>query len=134
VNLGTLICYEALFPHLVRDLVRRGADLLVNISNDSWLDSGDGAAPRQHLSMVVFRAIETRRYVVRASASGVSGFITPLGELYSLVPSDRAGAAVASVVPLHGSTAYVRWGDAWILLGGLCTAAVLARRREAIAS
>ena len=130
LRLGTVICYEALFPQLVRDLVRRGAEVLVNISNDSWMDAGDGGAPAQHFSMVVFRAIETRRYVVRASASGVSGFVSPYGALFSLLPHATAGAAVGKVAPLHEITPYVRWGDRWILLGGLVAGATfLARRR-----
>jgi len=123
MRLGTVICYEALFPRLVRHLVRQGAELLVNISNDSWLDGGDGAAPRQHFSMVIFRAIETRRYLVRASASGVSGFVGPYGDPYALVPSHTAGTAVAAVVPLHGLTPYVRWGDSWIAVAGVVLAA-----------
>ena len=127
MRLGTVICYEALFPRLVRQLVRQGAELLVNISNDSWLDGGDGAAPRQHFSMVIFRAIETRRYLVRASASGVSGFVGPYGDPFALVPSNTAGTAVASVVPLHGTTPYVRWGDSWIAVAGLLLAATFLR-------
>jgi len=134
LRLGTMICYEAVFPNLARDLVRRGADLLVNISNDSWLDRGDGAAPLQHFSMTVFRAIETRRYLVRASASGVSGFVSPFGEPYALVPTDTPGTRVASVLPMHEMTAYTRWGDAWIPVAGLIIAPVLLpRRREGLA-
>lgn len=115
-HIGTLICYEVLFPQLVADLVRRGADLLINISNDSWLDRGDGAAPRQHFSMAVFRTIETRRYLVRASASGVSGFVSPYGRMYGLVPSDTRGSSLDQVVLRHEQTPYVRWGDSWILM------------------
>jgi apolipoprotein N-acyltransferase len=133
LRIGTVICYEALFPHLVRDLVQKGADLLVNISNDAWLDRGDGAAPRQHISMVAFRAIETRRYLVRASASGVSGFFSPYGRPYSVVPSETAGAAVSSVTLLDGMTPYVRWGDRWFSVASLLAAAALARTRWKLA-
>ena len=132
LRVGTVICYEVLFPHLVRDLVRNGAELLVNLSNDSWLDRGDGVAPRQHFSMSVFRAVETRRYLVRASASGVSGFISPTGHIYSELASDTAGSAVAPVQLRQGKTAYVRWGDAWVMLAtGLALGAVIVRRRLA---
>src|SRR5262249_26197371 len=102
LRLGTVICYEALFPHLVRDLVRRGAELLVNISNDSWMDAGDGGAPQQHFSMVIFRAVETRRYVVRASASGVSGFISPFGAPFSTLARGTSGTPPATVAPPPG--------------------------------
>jgi len=131
-HLGTLICYEVLFPSLVRDLVRRGADVLVNLSNDSWLDRGDGAAPRQHFSMAIFRAIETRRYLIRAAASGTSGFVTPYGEPYGLVPPDTAGSAVARVEARTELTPYVRWGESWIAAAGglVALTAFLGRRRE----
>ncbi|GIW41498.1 MAG: apolipoprotein N-acyltransferase [Candidatus Binatia bacterium] len=116
VLLGVSICYEILFPHLVRDSVRQGAELLVNISNDSWMDSGDGGASRQHFSMAVFRAVETRRYLVRASSGGISGFVTPYGEIRSLLRPDGPGVAVGKVEPRRDLTVYVRWGDAWLLL------------------
>lgn len=133
LSLGTMICYEALFPHLVRELVRAGADVLVNISNDAWLDPGDGSASRQHFSHVVFRAIENRRYMVRASDSGVSGFVAPSGAIYSVVADGTEGAAVGRVVPLHGTTAYGRFGDAWIALGGVAVALVVRRRAPGVA-
>jgi apolipoprotein N-acyltransferase len=133
MSLGTMICYEALFPHLVRELVRGGADVLVNISNDAWLDPGDGSASRQHFSHVVFRAIENRRYMVRASDRGVCGFAAPSGAIYSVVADGTEGAAVGQVVPLHGTTPYGRFGDAWIALGGLAVAAIVRRRGERVA-
>ncbi len=128
VSIGTVICYEVLFPSLVRELVRNGAELLVNLSNDSWLDAGDGAAPRQHFSMAIFRAVETRRALVRAAASGVSGFVTPLGERYSLLPSGTSGTVVAPVTLRSGQSFYVRWGDCWMLLGSMLAVAEVARR------
>jgi len=112
--LGVVICYEILFPRLVNELVRRGAEVLVNLSNDSWLDDGDGAAPRQHFSMAVFRAVETRRFLVRAAASGLSGFVAPTGEIYATVAVGAAATSVARVVPRHGQTPYVRFGDVWV--------------------
>ena len=118
MRVGTLICYEVLFPGLVRDLVRKGADVLVNISNDAWLDAGDGAARRQHFSMAVFRAIETRRFLVRAAATGVSGFIGPAGDLYATLPGDTQGASVGRVRAERGLTPYVRWGDTWVAISG----------------
>jgi len=129
-SLGTVICYEVLFPHLVRELVRNGAELLVNVSNDSWLDRGDGVAPRQQFSMAVFRAIETRRALVRAASSGVSGFITPFGAVQALVPAGEAGTAVAPVTLRSGLTPYVRWGDAWAVVGSVLAAAQVLRRRR----
>lgn len=129
-NLGTLICYEVLFPALARSLVRNGADVLINLSNDSWLDRGDGAAPRQHFSMAGFRAVETRRYLVRAASSGVSGFINPYGRPYATLPVDAAGATVATIELQDSLTPYVRYGDAWLGIGAIGAALTLRRRRD----
>lgn len=117
-RLGTMICYEVLFPRLVNDLVRRGAQVLVNVTNDSWLDAGDGAALEQHFSMAVFRAIETRRDLIRVAGSGASGFIDAFGRIGATVPRNTAGALVGRVRLREGLTPYVRWGDGWILLFG----------------
>jgi apolipoprotein N-acyltransferase len=128
-RLGTMICYEVLFPDLVRDLVRRGAQVLVNVSNDSWLDAGSGAALEQHFSMTVFRAIETRRDLVRAAGSGASGFVDPFGRIVATVPRNTAGAVVGHVRLRDELTPYVRWGDAWIFLFGAVVALDVFRRR-----
>lgn len=79
VALAPFICFEAVFPEHVRALVARGATLLVNLSDDSWF--GRSAEPEQHLAQTVFRAIESRRDLVRATGSGISAFIAATGEL-----------------------------------------------------
>ncbi|MBI3326717.1 MAG: apolipoprotein N-acyltransferase, partial [Nitrospinae bacterium] len=76
---SVLICFEMIFPELVRQFVRHGAQFLVNITNDAWF--GRSPASYQHLSMVVFRAIETRLPVVRAANTGISAVIDPTGRL-----------------------------------------------------
>lgn len=78
-HLGVLVCYEVIFPELARDYVRRGSDLLVNITNDAWF--GQSSAPWQHLAMVRFRAIENRVWIVRAANTGVSAIIAPSGQV-----------------------------------------------------
>ncbi len=117
MSVGAVICYEIIFPSLVRELVRDGARLLVNLSNDSWMDVGDGVAPRQHASMAVFRAVETRRYLVRASAGGYSGFVDPYGRLYATLPNRTADYSLARVGFRDEITPYVRWGDRWATAG-----------------
>lgn len=131
-RIGAVICYEVLFPHLVRNQVRNGADILVNLSNDSWLDTGTGVAPRQHFSMAIFRAIETRRYLVRAASNGMSGFVSPYGTVYATIPRDTAGVSVAAVEARNTMTPYTRWGDLWILGAAIAPAAGLARRRRGV--
>jgi len=114
--LGVLICFEVLFPDLVRATVRDGANLLVNVSNDSWMDAGDGAAARQHFAMAVLRAVEMRRALVRASAGGTSGFVTARGEVHDVVPWGGSGTSVGAVGLHAGLTPYARFGELWMLL------------------
>jgi len=80
---GVLICFEDVFPELARQFVNKGADFLVNITNDAWF--GKTAEAYQHLAASVFRAVENRVYLVRSANTGVSGFIDPQGRAVSLV-------------------------------------------------
>jgi len=83
-KLGVLICYEAIFPEIARQTVSAGAQLLVNITNDSWY--GFSSAPYQHLAISRMRAIETGRWMVRAANTGVSAVIDPLGRVVARIP------------------------------------------------
>ena len=121
--LGVLICYEILHPRLARDLVRDGARLLVNISNDAWADPSGVAAGVQTFSMAIFRAVETRRWVVRAATTGISGAIAPSGAVGPVLGTGERGVLPVRVAPLDGLTPYVRLGDAF---AWSCTLAALA--------
>ena len=79
VAVGVFISFESTFPSHVRSIASRGARVLINLSDDTWF--GDGAEPEQHLAHVVFRAIENRRDVVRATGGGVSALIASTGEV-----------------------------------------------------
>lgn len=129
LEIGTLICFEILFPSLVRETVRQGANVLVNLSNDSWMDAGDGAAPRQHFAMAVLRSIEMRRALVRASSGGVSGFVGPTGDLGEIVPWGKSDTATDRVPLRREKTIYARFGDTWIWLLTLAVAIPLWRGR-----
>lgn len=133
-SLGVLVCFEVLFPQLVAATVADGANLLVNVSNDGWLDAGDGAAPRQHLAGAVLRAVETRRALVRASAGGVSGFVDATGGVHDVVPWGEVGPSVGDVALHRVTTPYVRFGDAWIAASGALLALVVLRGRRGSAS
>ena len=126
VRFGTLICYEAIYPHLARELVRKGARLLVNISNDSWFQAGAG--PEQHYQIARFRAVENRVSLVRVTNSGVSGVIDPFGREILRLPEH---AAVARSVPVPISSEgsfYTRHGDVFALLCiGVSAVALMAR-------
>ena len=133
-RLGALICYEAIFPELTRDLVNAGAEVLVNISNDGWLDRAGLGASAQHLSIAVFRAVESRRFLARASSSGISGFVDPLGREFSLLGVDQRGVTVGEIEPRTGLTFYTRFGDvfafACVILGVVVLVPAARRRRR----
>lgn len=82
INFGPQICYESLFPELARSLSRQGAQILINVSNDSWYDSW--FQPNQHLYTSFSRAIETRLPMIRATTTGISGAILADGSVLKL--------------------------------------------------
>jgi len=108
-KLGPLICYELIFASLSRVAVQNGAELLINITNDAWY--GKTSAPYQHFSMAVFRTIETRRALVRAANTGISGFIDPLGKVVSETPLFRDTVIGEKIPFMSGQTLYVQYGD-----------------------
>ncbi|HEV2297069.1 MAG TPA: apolipoprotein N-acyltransferase [Candidatus Acidoferrales bacterium] len=108
------ICYEAIFPDLVRRFVARGAGLLINISNDGWF--GHEAAPAQHLMMARVRAVENRRWLLRCTNTGFTVDVDPYGRtVASLAPYIR-GELDAPYAFRTDLTPYSRWGDwlAWL--------------------
>ncbi|CEK15311.1 apolipoprotein N-acyltransferase [Chthonomonas calidirosea] len=122
LTIGPFICYESMYPARVRSFTRRGASLLVTISNDSWFLSR--AAMQQHLAAVVLRAIENRRQVVRSTTTGITCMIDAEGHLLARLPINQEGFLVHPMRLLHGQTPYVRFGDWFVglcalLLGGL---------------
>jgi apolipoprotein N-acyltransferase len=107
-RIGVLICFESIFPGISRRQAKDGANLLVNITNDAWF--GKSSAPWQHLAMGVFRAVETRKTLVRAANTGISAFIDPLGRIQGASPLFAEYARSQPVALLDGLTCYVRWG------------------------
>jgi len=108
-RVGASVCYEAIFPPVLRDGVAAGAGILVNVTNDSWF--GDTVAPWQHLAMARMRCVEFRRPMVRAANSGVSAFIDSRGEVVASLGLFRRGVATAEVRPGSGSTPYEKSGE-----------------------
>jgi apolipoprotein N-acyltransferase len=107
---AVLICFEVIFPDLVRHFVRQGAQFLVNITNDAWF--GYSPASYQHLSMVVFRAVENRLPIVRAANTGISAVIEPTGELVEQTNLFERTWIKGRIIPAAGlTTFYTRWGD-----------------------
>ena len=128
-RLGVSICHEILFSDVINSSVEHGADVLVNVSNDGWLDGGSGVASRQHFAMAVFRAVETRRYLVRAATTGVSGVVDPYGRIIDSLPPNTSGVVTTSVAGRTGLTPYVRFGDAFAFSCIAAAAAALLSRR-----
>jgi apolipoprotein N-acyltransferase len=104
-----LICFEAIFPDLARDDVRRGARWLVNITNDAWF--GNSAALYQHAAMAVFRAVENRVTLARCANTGLTFVADPWGRRHSVLPVFETGVAVAAVSPPGPRTWFTRLGD-----------------------
>ncbi len=94
-KLAPLICYEDTVPSLSGDAVRAGATLLASLSNDAWF--GDSAAPDQHELIAAFRAIETRRTLLRSTNTGTTGIIDPVGNSLGRLPPFSEGLLSASV-------------------------------------
>ncbi|MCX5811566.1 MAG: apolipoprotein N-acyltransferase [Proteobacteria bacterium] len=122
-KIGILICYEGTFPHITNDTVKRGGQVLVNITNDAWF--GKTSAPYQHLAFYVFRAIETDRYVLRAANTGISAIIDPRGRIRQKTGIFTEDAIQGNFSLRNGQTFYVRYGDyfvlmAFLLLASLC--------------
>ncbi len=106
-RLGMAICYEVIFPEALAEKVRSGASLLVNISNDAWY--GDSSAPRQLFRAARFRAAETRRVMLRAALTGISGVIGRRGEVLAHIELGRRGVIAERVAGAGELTPYVRF-------------------------
>jgi len=121
---GVFICYEAIFPDHVRQFVRNGATLLINVSNDGWF--GRSAAGAQHLAQARVRAVENRRWLLRDTNNGFTASIDPYGREVASMPTDVRGELDAPYAFRSDWTLYTRWGDwiAWlsILMSALCVA------------
>lgn len=112
VRFSTPICFEDTFGYLSRGFVRRGAEVIVNLTNDLWSYSEPSAM--QHMGMAVFRAVENRRSVVRSTNGGMTAIIDPNGRLLDLYPPFVEGYLVGDVPVYTGrDTLYTAWGD-WL--------------------
>jgi apolipoprotein N-acyltransferase len=118
---GVSICFEVIFPDLVRRFRTQGANFLVNMTNDAWF--GSTGAPYQHLSMAVARAVENGCYLVRAANTGISAIISAQGRIIRSSSLFREDQFAAIIQGANGSTFYTRHGD---LLAPCCLLAVLA--------
>lgn len=120
-KIGALVCFDTIYESLARSSVAAGAELIAIGTNDSWFF--DSAAVHMHNRQAILRAIENRRYVLRAANTGVSSIISPTGEELAHIDPLVEGYAVAEVSFVSSRTLYSYIGDSFVLL---CQAAVLA--------
>ena len=111
-KIATMICFESVFPDLSREFVRKGANMLVYIVNDGWYESAP--EPQQHANRAIYRAIETRRPVVRCANTGISMVIDELGNIQHQIGLNKKGTISAEIYPTSKITFYVKYGDIFI--------------------
>lgn len=111
VHFSTPICYEDVFGYLIADFVRNGADVIVNMTNDSW--SGAVPAEMQHLAMGIFRSVENRKSTVRGTNSGMTCVILPTGRIVDPMEPFTKGWHIYDVPVYDGNkpTFYSKYDD-----------------------
>jgi apolipoprotein N-acyltransferase len=123
-RVGTFICYESVFADGVRRFVANGAEVLVNISNDSWY--GPTAARYQHLLIARMRAMENSRWLLRATNDGITTIVNPAGQLVGALPSYEQAMLDGRFSYLSGLTWFARFGQWFWYLSIAVTAVFLA--------
>ncbi|RZB36153.1 MAG: apolipoprotein N-acyltransferase [Desulfobacteraceae bacterium Eth-SRB2] len=127
-HFGVTICWENIFPNLVRKVVKRGAQFIVNITNEAWF--GKTSVPYQFVAMSVFRAVENRVSVVRCANTGVSCFINPDGRIIGKVQQDNKDTFVKGYltkeIPLSKEkTFYTIYGDVFVYMSMIITILII---------
>ncbi|MCO4786652.1 MAG: apolipoprotein N-acyltransferase [Marinomonas atlantica] len=108
LSISPFICYEVVYPDLVRSMVR-DSDILLTISNDGWF--GDSIGPLQHLQIAQFRAKESGRYMIRATNTGVSAIINEQGQITSQLPQFVRATLTSEIYTVSGNTPYIMHGN-----------------------
>jgi apolipoprotein N-acyltransferase len=131
-RVSVAICYEVIYPSLVRRFVSAGSELLTTITNDAWF--GDTSAPAQHFEQATMRAVEEGRYLVRAANTGISGIVDPYGRVLSQTPIFRPAVVVGQARMLTTTTFYARHGDMVTPISAVASIALLLwpRRRHPV--
>ncbi|RLD09199.1 MAG: apolipoprotein N-acyltransferase, partial [Chlamydiae bacterium] len=117
---GPLICFEDVFGYVAREMSRAGADILVNLTNDGWFHNSP--EPYQHAALAAFRAIETRRPLIRSTNSGITTYINRFGKIKALLKENGKSVDVSGImcarIPVYNrkNTLYTKFGD-WFLIG-----------------
>src|SRR5690606_10673425 len=125
-RIGPIICYEDILPPFSRKFAEKGANLIINITNDAWI--GRTIAPYQHRFGSIPRSIETRKYLLRSTNTGISAIIDPVGRVVAETPTFERMNLEGEVSLMNGAnTLYTRIGDVfpfaclvfWAVFGGI---------------
>lgn len=114
VNPAPLVCYESAYSRLVTPQIEKGADIITVVTNDSWFGMTQG--PAQHLATDVFRAVESRRSVVRAAQTGISACIDPKGRVTDSLPLGKKGYMDCNLELLTVKTVFTSAGYGWLVV------------------
>lgn len=133
-RLGVSVCYEIAFGNEILDAMPEAA-LLVTVSNDAWF--GTSIGPHQHMQIARTRALETGRYLLRATNTGITAIVAPDGVIEERVPQFEVQVLTGEVLPMKGLTPYARSGDLAVvalvvlmLVGGFALGRRLPARNE----
>ncbi|MFC3681135.1 apolipoprotein N-acyltransferase [Bacterioplanoides pacificum] len=110
------ICYEIAYPQLVSQMARQ-ADLLITVSNDAWF--GDSLGPKQHMALAQMRALETGRFLLRATNTGITALVNHKGEIITRLATEQRATLTGSAEMRQGQTPYMRFGlwPLWLFSG-----------------
>jgi apolipoprotein N-acyltransferase len=114
---GVVICFEVIFPNLVREFVNQGAQFMTTLTNDAWF--GRSSAPYQHFSMVVFRAVENRVPFIRAANTGITGSIDATGRIQETTDLFIKTYRVLEIELKTVNSFYTQYGDLFTYLCGI---------------
>jgi apolipoprotein N-acyltransferase len=123
---GVVICFEVIFPELVRQFTKQGTDFMATVTNDAWY--GWSSAPYQHFSMVVFRSVENRVPFIRAANTGVTGSIDATGRIVGTTELFVKTYRVQDIPLKKTQSFYTRYGDLFTFLCGIITLAAIIYR------
>jgi apolipoprotein N-acyltransferase len=120
---GVVICFEVIFPELVRQFARAGTDFMATLTNDAWY--GWSSAPYQHFSMVVFRSVENRVPFIRAANTGITGSIDATGRILGTTELFVKTYLVQDIPLKKVKSLYTQYGDLFAYLCGIIALATL---------
>ncbi len=133
IQFGTVICFESTFPWIFRDYAQQGAELMIIVTNDGWYETPP--EPQQHAKQSIYRAIETRRPIIRCANTGISMVIDQSGNILKELGLNEKGVIEATIFPEKRMTFYTKYGDKFSQFTGFITLlyvvlAILKRKNE----